>query len=99
MAESKRSMKRFILLTTVIAAVQLALWLTVPPLAIWFSPRFDFLGVLIFLYWPTIKLFELTGHYVGEASIMEPLIRGILLGIPINAMIVAAVVCLIKKRR
>lgn len=75
------------------------LWIILAPLAIWLSPRLDFLEVLIFLYWPTIKAFELTGHYVGDANIIAPLLYGVLLGIPIYGIIVAAAVCLLKKRQ
>ena len=75
------------------------LWIILGSLAIGLSPRLDFLEVLIFLYWPTIRAFELNGHYVGEANIIKPLMYGVLLGIPINGIIVAAAVCLVKRRR
>lgn len=92
-------MRRFIRLAALMITGQVLLWIILGPLAIWLSPRLDFLEVLIFAYWPTIRLFELTGHYVGDANIIEPLLYGVLLGIPLNAIIVATAVCLIKRQR
>ncbi|HEX7296322.1 MAG TPA: hypothetical protein VF251_11245, partial [Pyrinomonadaceae bacterium] len=60
----------------------------------WFDPIFE---VFVFAYLPTIRVVELTGHYVGESNIIYPIFFGVPLGILIYGIVGAAAVCLIKR--
>lgn len=64
------------------------------------SPLADpVLSVLFFIYTPMITAFERTGHYVGCANFIEPVIRGVPVGILLYGFIGAAAVCLLKKQK
>ena len=81
-------------------AGQALFWIGLGGLAISFSPRLDhILEVFLFAYLPTIRAVELTHNYVGESNIILPIFYGVLLGIPIYGIVVASIVCLIKRRK
>lgn len=91
-------MRRFIRLVGLLITGQALFWVILGGLAVWLSPRLDHIvGPFLFAYLPIIKAVELRGNYVGEANIVYPIFYGVLLGIPIYAIVAAAAVCLIKR--
>lgn len=91
-------MKRFIRIAGLLITGQVLFWIILGVLAVGFSPRLDhILEVFVFAYWPTIKAVELTGNYVGDSNIILPIFYGVLLGIPIYAIVVASAMCLTKQ--
>ena len=93
-------MRRFIRIAGLLITGQALFWIGLGGLAVSFSPWLDHIAeVFVFVYFPTIKMVELRGHYVGGSNIIKPIFYGILLGIPIYGIVVAAAVCLIKSRK
>ena len=93
-------MRRFIRLAGLLIIGQALFWIILGSFAISFSPWLDhILEVFVFAYLPTIRMVELRGHYVGGSNIIKPIFYRILFGIPIYGIVVAAAVCLIKRRK
>lgn len=93
-------MRRFIRLAGLLIVGQVLFWIILGTFTVSFSPWLDHIAeVFVFVYFPTIKMVELRGHYVGGSNIIKPIFYGILLGIPIYGIVVAAAVCLIKSRK
>jgi hypothetical protein len=91
-------MTRFIRVAALLIAGQVLFWIIFAGLVVWLGPRLDrILEVFVFLYLPTIRVVERTGHYVGDSNIIYPMYYGVLLGIPIYAIVAAAAVCVIKR--
>jgi hypothetical protein len=92
-------MWRFIRIAGLLIIGQLLFWIFLGGVAVGFSPWLDpIFEVFVFAYSPTIRVVELTHHYVGESNIILPIFYGVLLGIPIYGIVVALAVCLIKRR-
>jgi hypothetical protein len=92
-------MRRFIRIAGLLITGQVLFWIGLGGLAVGFSPWLDhILEVFVFVYLPTIRAVELTHNYVGDSNIILPIFYGVLLGIPIYGIVVASVVCLIKRR-
>jgi hypothetical protein len=93
-------MRRFIRLAGLLIAGQALLWIIVGGLSLgltpWLDPIFE---VFVFAYLPTIRVVELTGHYVGESNIILPIFCGVPLGILIYGIVGAVAVCLIQRRK
>ena len=91
-------MMRFIRIAGLLIVGQAVFLIFLGGLAVRFSPWLDhILEVFLFAYSPTIRLVELKGHYVGDSNIILPILYGVLLGIPIYAIVAASAVCLIKR--
>ena len=93
-------MRRFIRLAGLLIIGQVLFWIILGAFTVSFSPWLDHIAeVFVFAYLPTIRMVELRGNYVGGSNIIKPIFYGILLGIPIYGIVVAAAVCLIKSRK
>ena len=93
-------MRRFIRIAGLLIIGQALFWIILGTFAISFSPYLDHvLELFLFVYLPTIRAVELRGYYVGGSNIILPIFYGVLLGIPIYAIVAASAVCLIKRRK
>jgi len=93
-------MLRFFKIAGLLIAGQIVGLIVVGYLGLRLSPRADpVLSALFFIYTPMISAFERTGHYVGCANFIEPVIRGVPVGMLIYGFTGAAAVCLLKKQK
>lgn len=93
-------MRRFIRLASLLIIGQLLFWIILGSFTVSFSPWLDRISeVFVFAYLPMIRIVELRGNYVGGSNIIKPIFYGVLFGIPIYGILVASVVCLIKRRK
>ena len=93
-------MLRFFKIAGLLIGGQILFLIVVGYLGLQFSPLADpVLSVLFFIYTPMITAFERTGHYVGCANFIEPVIRGVPVGVLIYGFAGAAAVCLLKKQK
>ena len=90
-------MMRFIRNAGLLIAGQLLIWIFLGGVGAGLSPWLDrILEPFIFAYYPTILLVERFGHFVGGSNIILPIFYGILLGIPIYALVAAAAISVIS---
>ena len=93
-------MLRFVKFAGLITAGQILFLIVAGGVGLWLSPLADpVLSVLLLIYTPMIAVFERTGHYVGCANFIEPIIRGVPVGIIFYGFVGAAAVCLLTKQK
>lgn len=93
-------MFRFIKIVFLLIVGQILFVIVVGGVGLSISPLSDpVLSVLFFIYTPMITVFERTGHYVGCANFIWPILYGVRSGVFIYGIVGAAAVCLIKKQK
>lgn len=93
------TMFRFIIIAGLIIVGQILRLMVFGSLAFVFLEPDSAVSAILFIYTPMIEFFSRTGHYVGCANIIQPILYGVPAGVFIYAILGAAVVCLATKRK